>query len=74
MHGFEQSICIDIPAFSVMYFTVQKEKKKAPKKAAVKKAEPKKTAGKSSAKAAAKTAAKTAGAKKTKGTAKKAEQ
>lgn len=31
MHGFEQSICVDIPAFSVMYFTVKKapQKKKA---------------------------------------------
>ncbi|WP_028509661.1 1,4-alpha-glucan branching protein GlgB [Ruminococcus sp. NK3A76] len=28
MHGFEQSVCVDIPAFSVMYFTV----KKAPQK------------------------------------------
>ena len=43
MHGFEQSICVDIPAFSVMYFTVKKapQRKKAAdgekKKAAVKK-------------------------------------
>ncbi len=31
MHGFEQSICVDIPAFSVMYFTVKKsaQRKKA---------------------------------------------
>ncbi|MBQ6633073.1 MAG: 1,4-alpha-glucan branching protein GlgB [Ruminococcus sp.] len=32
MHGFEQSVCIDIPAFSCMYFTVKKTpgpKKKA---------------------------------------------
>lgn len=27
MHGFEQSICITIPAFSAMYFTVEKEEK-----------------------------------------------
>ncbi len=31
MHGFDNSICIDIPAFSVMYFTVKKtvERKKS---------------------------------------------
>ena len=31
MHGFEQSVCVDIPPFSVMYFTVKKapQKKKA---------------------------------------------
>ncbi|MCR5815834.1 MAG: 1,4-alpha-glucan branching protein GlgB [Ruminococcus sp.] len=50
MHGFEQSVCVDIPAFSVMYFTVKKapQKKKAAsgdkKTAAVKKV--KKTAKK----------------------------
>ena len=50
MHGFEQSICVDIPAFSVMYFTVKKapQKKKSEsggkKTAAVKKV--KKTADK----------------------------
>ena len=34
MHGFDNSICIDIPPFSVMYFTVKKaeEKKTATKK------------------------------------------
>ena len=43
MHGFEQSVCVDIPAFSVMYFTVKKapQKRKASsdekKKATVKK-------------------------------------
>lgn len=33
MHGFDNSICIDIPAFSVMYFTVKKapERKKTTK-------------------------------------------
>ena len=50
MHGFEQSICVDIPAFSVMYFTVKKSvpRKRSSggtkKKAAVKKV--KKTAKK----------------------------
>ncbi len=50
MHGFEQSVCVDIPAFSVMYFTVKKapQKRKASsdekKKATVKKV--KKTAKK----------------------------
>ena len=32
MHGFEQSICIDIPAFSCMYFTIKKEEIKKKKK------------------------------------------
>lgn len=32
MHGFEQSICIDIPAFSCLYFTVKKEEVKKKKK------------------------------------------
>jgi 1,4-alpha-glucan branching enzyme len=58
MHGFEQSICIDIPAFSVMYFTVEKEKKKAARKTTAKKAEPKKAAKKTAASAAEKTAEK----------------
>ncbi len=50
MHGFEQSICVDIPAFSVMYFTVKKSVSRkrssggTKKKAAVKKV--KKTAKK----------------------------
>ncbi len=86
MHGFEQSVCIDIPAFSVMYFTVEKEKKRktakksaagktAPKsKASAKKAETKKTAEKKApAKAAAKKTAAETAAKKTTKAAKKAE-
>ncbi|MBR1739749.1 MAG: 1,4-alpha-glucan branching protein GlgB [Ruminococcus sp.] len=44
MHGFEQSVCVDIPAFSVMYFTVKKDPAK--KKAAVKKSSDEKTAEK----------------------------
>lgn len=39
MHSFDNSICIDIPAFSVMYFTV----KKAPVRKAKKAADTKKT-------------------------------
>ena len=31
MHGFDQSICIDIPAFSCMYFTVKKTEVKTKK-------------------------------------------
>ena len=58
MHGFEQSICVDIPAFSCMYFTV----KKAPEK---KKAKSEKTdkAEKSEKKTDHKTAAKTSSKK-----------
>ena len=38
MHGFEQSVCVDIPAFSCMYFTVKKApEKKAKAKTTVKK-------------------------------------
>ena len=33
MHGFEQSVCITIPAFSAMYFTVKKKDKPKKKKA-----------------------------------------
>ncbi len=58
MHGFDNSICIDIPAFSVMYFTV---KKAADKKDKVKKAVGKKTAKKTEIKKTTKSsAAKTA--------------
>lgn len=67
MHGFDQSVCIDIPAFSCMYFTVKKEKKPVPK---VKAGDKKKTKT-----AAKKTAVKKAAKAKTtkKSTAKKAE-
>lgn len=34
MHGFDQSVCIDIPAFSCMYFTVKKEERPVPEKKA----------------------------------------
>ena len=44
MHGFEQSVCIDIPPFSCMYFEVKKDSEK--KKATVKKAEHKKNSDK----------------------------
>ena len=39
MHGFEQSVCIDIPPFACMYFEVRKdgEKKKSASKKSVKK-------------------------------------
>ncbi|MBP5267968.1 MAG: alpha amylase C-terminal domain-containing protein, partial [Ruminococcus sp.] len=37
MHGFEQSVCIDIPPFACLYFEVKKDDEK--KKSAVKKAE-----------------------------------
>ena len=56
MHGFEQSVCIDIPAFSVMYFTVEKEKDKKTRAAGKKTA--KKPAAKTTA-AKAKTEAET---------------
>ena len=50
MHGLEHSICIDIPAFSVMYFKVKKKqhRRKAEEKPAAKKAAVKKTAAKKS--------------------------
>lgn len=37
MHGFEQSVCVTIPAFSVMYFTVEKTEKPVIKKTESKK-------------------------------------
>ena len=52
MHGFEQSICIDIPAFSCMYFTIKKAPKprkkaeSAEKPAKAKKASSKKSTAK----------------------------
>lgn len=69
MHGFDQSVCIDIPAFSCMYFTVKKEERPVPEKKAENK---KKTKTKTAAK---KTAVKKAAKAKTtkKSTAKKAE-
>ena len=69
MHGFDQSVCIDIPAFSCMYFTVKKEERPVPEKKAENK---KKTKTKTAAK---KTAVKKASKAKTtkKSTAKKAE-
>ena len=73
MHGLEHSICVDIPAYGCMYFTVKKDKPKrkrtaktsdktktAAKKTASKtsaKTETKKTASKASAKSSAKKAA-----------------
>ena len=56
MHGFENSICVDIPAFSVMYFTVKKKQQRKKKEAL---AEEKKTSAKT------KTAAKKTTARKT---------
>ena len=50
MHGFEQSICVDIPAFSAMYFTV---KKSVPRKKAAASGT-KKTAAKKTGKTAKK--------------------
>jgi 1,4-alpha-glucan branching enzyme len=55
MHGFDQSVCIDIPGFSCMYFTVKKapaKKKKSAKDSTAKGAEKKtaKVTKKSSAK------------------------
>lgn len=43
MHGYDQSITVEIPGFSVMYFTVKKDepKKKTSKKTATKKADKK---------------------------------
>ena len=67
MHGFDQSVCIDIPAFSCMYFTVKKEERPMPEKKAENKKKTK-TAGK---KTAVKKAAKAKTTKKS--TAKKAE-
>ncbi|MGN0602251.1 MAG: 1,4-alpha-glucan branching protein GlgB [Oscillospiraceae bacterium] len=69
MHGFDNSICIDIPAFSVMYFTVKKSpaRKKTEKKTEKSKTVKSKT--KSTSKTAAKTATKKTAAKKTSKTA-----
>ena len=67
MHGFDQSVCIDIPAFSCMYFTVKKEERPVPEK----KAEGKKKAKTAAKKTAVKKAAKAKTTKKS--TAKKAE-
>lgn len=67
MHGFDQSVCIDIPAFSCMYFTVKKEKRPVPEK----KAENKKKTKTAAKKTAVKKAAKAKTTKKS--TAKKAE-
>ena len=60
MHGFDNSICIDIPAFSVMYFTVKKapERKKAAAKAAKPKTKAESAAKKTSVKKASKSTAK----------------
>ena len=50
MHGFDQSVCIDIPAFSCMYFTVKKEERPVPEKKAENKKKTKtKTAAKKTA-------------------------
>ena len=67
MHGFDQSVCIDIPAFSCMYFTVKKEERPVPEK----KAENKKKTKTAAKKTAVKKAAKAKTTKKS--TAKKAE-
>ena len=67
MHGFDQSVCIDIPAFSCMYFTVKKEERPVPEK----KAEGKKKTKTAAKKTAVKKAAKAKTTKKS--TAKKAE-
>ena len=67
MHGFDQSVCIDIPAFSCMYFTVKKEERPVPEKKAENKKKTKTVAKKTAVKKAAK--AKTT----KKSTAKKAE-
>ena len=67
MHGFDQSVCIDIPAFSCMYFTVMKEERPVPEKKAENKKKTKTVAKKTAVKKAAK--AKTT----KKSTAKKAE-
>ena len=68
MHGYEQSIVIDIPPMSVMYFKCTPKKKRAPKakpdanasadKKTTTKTASKKTASKSSAKTSSKTASK----------------
>ena len=68
MHGYEQSIVIDIPPMSVMYFKCTPKKKRAPKakpdanasadKKTTTKAASKKTASKTSAKTSSKTASK----------------
>lgn len=55
MHGFDNSICIDIPAFSVMYFTVKKSQERKKKTEKSEKAADKKITKKTAAK---KTAAK----------------
>ena len=67
MHGFENSICIDIPAFSVMYFTVKKAPER--KKQAAKTAKGTKTKAASGTKTAS--SSKTAVKKASKSTAKK---
>lgn len=62
MHGLEHSICIDIPAYSCMYFTV---KKKKPRKKAAPKAKTETAKTSKTKTAAKKTAEKSATAKKT---------
>lgn len=62
MHGFDNSICIDIPAYGCLYFTVKKDKPK--KKSAAKSDKSSKDAEKSAAKPKAKSTVKRSSAKK----------
>lgn len=73
MHGFDNSICIDIPAFSAMYFTVKKapERKKTAKKPAKSKSQTKPSVKAEAKKTVKKSAAKIEADKKSKVSAKK---
>ncbi len=53
MHGLEHSICIDIPAYGCMYFTVKKDKPKARRKRASTASKTKNAGAKSTAKKSA---------------------